>query len=97
MKQVRIGLLGFGTVGGGTATILNQTLKTIERRLNGQITLKIEQVAVRDLSRSREADVDKLSFTDSAMEVVENPQVDIVVELMGGTTIANSALKEPLN
>ncbi|PIQ02748.1 MAG: homoserine dehydrogenase [Piscirickettsiaceae bacterium CG_4_9_14_3_um_filter_43_564] len=96
MKQVRIGLLGFGTVGGGTATILNQTLKTIERRLNGQITLKIEQVAVRDLSRSREADVDKLSFTDSAMEVVENPQVDIVVELMGGTTIAKQCIERAI-
>jgi len=96
VKQVRIGLLGFGTVGGGTATILNQTLKTIERRLNGQITLKIEQVAVRDLSRSREADVDKLSFTDSAMEVVENPQVDIVVELMGGTTIAKQCIERAI-
>ncbi|NCN42951.1 MAG: homoserine dehydrogenase [Thiomicrospira sp.] len=96
MKQVRIGLLGFGTVGGGTATILNQTLKTIERRLNGQITLKIEQVAVRDLSLSREADVDKLSFTDSAMEVVENPQVDIVVELMGGTTIAKQCIERAI-
>jgi len=96
VKQVRIGLLGFGTVGGGTATILNQTLKTIERRLNGQITLKIEQVAVRDLSLSREADVDKLSFTDSAMEVVENPQVDIVVELMGGTTIAKQCIERAI-
>jgi len=96
VKQVRIGLLGFGTVGGGTATILNQTLKTIERRLNGQITLKIEQVAVRDLSLSREADVDKLSFTDSAMEVVENSQVDIVVELMGGTTIAKQCIERAI-
>lgn len=96
MKQVRLGLLGFGTVGGGTAAILNQTLKTIERRLNGQVTLKIEQVAVRDLSRIRDAAYEGLSFTDSAMAVVENPKVDIVVELMGGTSLAKQCIEKAI-
>lgn len=96
MKQVRIGLLGFGTVGGGTATILKQSLKTIERRLNNEVTLKIEQVAVRDLDRARDAGFEGLNFTDSAIAVVENPQVDIVVELMGGTTHAKQCIERAI-
>lgn len=96
MKQVRIGLLGFGTVGGGTATILKQSLKTIERRLNNEVTLQIEQVAVRDLDRARDAGFEGLNFTDSAIAVVENPQVDIVVELMGGTTHAKQCIERAI-
>ena len=96
MKQVRIGLLGFGTVGGGTAAILTQTLKTIEHRLNDEVTLKIEQVAVRDLNRSRTVAFEGLAVTDSAIDVVENPQVDMVVELMGGTTLAKQCIERAI-
>lgn len=96
MKQVRLGLLGFGTVGSGTAAILDETLSTIERRLNGKVTLKIEQVAVRDIGRARGTVFSQFALTDSAMEVVENPKVDIVIELMGGTTLAKQCIEKAI-
>lgn len=95
VKQVKIGLLGLGTVGGGTAQILNQTLPEIERRLGrpvGSQSIVIEQVAVRDLNRPRNVETENLSLTDNPMDVVNNPDIDIIVELMGGTSLAKDCL-----
>ncbi len=95
VKQVKLGLLGLGTVGSGTVEILNQTLPEIERRLGrnvGSQSIVIEQIAVRDLTRSRAVDTSQINLTDNPMDVVNNPEVDIVVELMGGTTLAKDCL-----
>lgn len=95
MKQIKLGLLGLGTVGSGMVNILNQTLPEIERRL-GRISaspsIVIEQIAVRDLTRSRSVDISNINLTDNPMDVVNNPEVDIVVELMGGTGLAKDCL-----
>lgn len=88
MKVVKLGLLGLGTVGGGTAQILTQTLSEIERRLGGHTSIKIVQAAVRDLTRARAIAMDGFSLTNNPMDVVNNPEVDIVVEVMGGTGLA---------
>jgi len=93
VKQVKLGLLGFGTVGGGTANILKTTLPEIERRLGGEATIEVVQVAVRDLNRQRVVDTDGMLMTVRPMEVVNNPDVDIVVELMGGTTLAKECIE----
>lgn len=93
MKQVKVGLLGLGTVGGGTANILKTTLPEIERRLSGEATIVIEQIAVRDLKLPRAVDVSGFELTDNPMDVVNNPEIDIIVELMGGTTLAKKCLE----
>jgi len=91
MKTVKIGLLGLGTVGGGTVEILQNTLPEIQRRL-GQ-TIEVAIIAVRDLNRARPVDTTGIQITDNAHDVVNHPDVDIVVELMGGTALAKELLE----
>lgn len=91
MKTVKVGLLGLGTVGGGTVDILQNTLPEIQRRL-GQ-TIEVAIIAVRDLNRSRPVDTTGIQLTDNTFDVVNHPDVDIVVELMGGTGLAKELLE----
>jgi len=91
MKTVKVGLLGLGTVGGGTVDILTNTLPEIERRLGQKIEVTI--IAVRDLNRPRSVDTTGIILTDNTEEVVNHPDVDIVVELMGGTGLAKTLLE----
>jgi len=91
MKTVKVGLLGLGTVGGGTVDILQNTLPEIQRRL-GQ-TIEVAIIAVRDLNRPRTVDTSGIQLTDNTQDVVNHPEVDIVVELMGGTGLAKELLE----
>jgi len=91
MKTVKVGLIGFGTVGGGTVDILKNTLPEIQRRI-GQ-TVEITIIAMRDLQRTRPVDTGDIPLTDQASDVVNHPDVEIVVELMGGTSVAKSLLE----
>ncbi|WP_297572254.1 homoserine dehydrogenase [uncultured Deefgea sp.] len=86
MKAINVGLCGVGTVGGGTATVLKRNGNEIARRAGRPIV--ITMAANRDLVRARELLGDDVLLTDNAMDVVNNPDIDIVVELIGGTTVA---------
>lgn len=96
MKEVRLGLLGLGTVGGGTVNILQTTQNEIQRRLGGKVSIKVEQIAVRDLNRARPVDTTGIDITTDPLAVVNNPNVDIVVELMGGTSLAKTCLEQAI-
>ena len=91
MKPVNVGLLGLGTVGGGTVDILTNTLPEIERRLGQKIEVTI--IAVRDLTRARSVDTAGIIMTDKTEEVVNHPEVNVVVELMGGTGLAKTLIE----
>ena len=93
MKTVRLGLLGFGTVGGGTVAIIQNTIDEIERRLGGQTTITVEHIALRDLGKKRAVDTTGIKLTTNPLDVVNDPNVDIVVELMGGTTLAKECFE----
>ncbi|WP_027469066.1 homoserine dehydrogenase [Deefgea rivuli] len=86
MKAINVGLCGVGTVGGGTATVLKRNFDEITRRAGRPIV--ITMAANRDLVRARELVGEGVTLTDNAMDIVNNPDIDIVVELIGGTTIA---------
>ncbi|MBM5569963.1 MULTISPECIES: homoserine dehydrogenase [Deefgea] len=86
MKAINVGLCGVGTVGGGTATVLKRNGEEIARRAGRPIV--VTMAANRDLDRARELVGEGVALTDNAMDVVNNPDIDIVVELIGGTTIA---------
>ena len=86
MKPINVGLLGLGTVGGGTLTVLRRNAGEITRRAGREI--KVTMAAVRDLEKARKLAGPELEITTDPMAVVNNPDIDIVVELIGGTTLA---------
>jgi homoserine dehydrogenase len=84
LKSIKIGLCGLGTVGSGTFNVLQRNIDAIQSRAGCTIT--IEQVGAR---RDNPAcDLTGINVTRDIFDVVENPEVDVVVELIGGTTIA---------
>lgn len=82
MKQVRIGIIGFGTVGTGTIKILLNQRELIKKRTG--IDLILKKVADKDIEKPREITLSKEILTTDAMELIKNPEIDIVVELIGG-------------
>ena len=83
MKPVKIGLLGLGTVGCGTVAVLERNADEISRRAGRGI--RVVAAAARDLSRPRACDLEDVRLTSNPVEVVDDPEVEVVVELMGGT------------
>ncbi len=86
MKPINVGLLGIGTVGGGTWTVLTRNQEEITRRAGRPI--RIVKVADKDVARARDITGGTVEVTDDAFSVVADPNVDIVVELIGGYTLA---------
>lgn len=86
MNTIKVGLLGIGTVGGGTYQVLTRNQSEISRRLGGQI--QVIQVADRNLELAKQVTGGNVALTDDAFAVVNNPDVDVVVELIGGYTLA---------
>ncbi len=86
MKELKVGLLGIGTVGGGTYTVVSRNQADIARRIGGKI--HIVQVADRNLELARQVTGGQVAVTDDAFAVVNNPDIDVVVELIGGYTVA---------
>ncbi len=86
MSQVKIGLLGLGTVGGGTVNILKRNAEEISRRAGREIT--VVHAAARDLNKPRICDTSGIKLTTNPVDVVNDPEVQIVVELMGGDGLA---------
>jgi len=83
MKAVNVGLLGMGTVGGGTVTLLAGNAAEIARRAGRGI--HIAHAAAREYDPQRISGLDRIGrITDDAFAVVEDPEIDIVVELIGG-------------
>jgi homoserine dehydrogenase len=85
-KKLGIGLVGFGTVGTGVWETLNRNFELISNRSSVQV--EIMRIAVRDINKARPEGAPSDRFTTDWSEVVSDPQVDIVVELIGGTTTA---------
>ncbi|HUL41601.1 MAG TPA: homoserine dehydrogenase [Burkholderiales bacterium] len=86
MKPINVGLLGIGTVGGGTFTVLRRNQEEITRRAGRAIVLKM--IADKDLKKARKLAGKNAIVTADALQVVNHPDIDIVVELIGGTTVA---------
>jgi len=82
MQSVKIGLMGLGTVGGGTATVLLRNCEEIARRAGRR--LEIVHVAAQDIADQTILDPSSVKLSDDASTVVNDPDVDIVVELIGG-------------
>ena len=81
MKPINVGLLGLGTVGGGTLTVLRRNAQEISRRAGREI--RVVRAAVRNLDKAKPLAGD-LPLTTNPFDVVDDPAIDIVVELIGG-------------
>ena len=86
MKPINVGLLGIGTVGGGVFTVLSRNQGEITRRAGRPIRISV--VADKDTERAQRITQGQARVIDDAFAVVADPQVDIVVELIGGCTVA---------
>ncbi len=89
-SSLGIGLAGFGTVGSGVWNTLERNGDLITERTAGQVKLHVAKILVRDLNKSRttSSEVPAEKFTTDYTALVEDPEVKIVVELIGGTTAA---------
>jgi len=94
MKKIGVGLLGFGTVGSGTAKILLENRELIESRVGA--TLELKWIADLDIETDRGVSVDKQILTTDARKVINDPDVDIVVELIGGYDPAKSFILQAI-
>ena len=86
MKSIKVGLLGIGTVGAGTFTVLERNAEEIRRRAGRPI--EITMVADLDTIRAKQITGGKAEVVDDANIIVNHPDIDIVVELIGGYGIA---------
>ncbi len=86
MKPINVGLLGIGTVGGGTFTVLQRNAEEIARRAGRPI--RIVLVADRNVEHAKQVTGGACRVTDDAFSVVNDPEVDIVIELIGGYGVA---------
>ena len=95
MKPVKIGLLGLGTVGGGTVNVLRRNASEISRRAGREI--QIARIATRNLARARICDTSDLEVTTDPHAVVDDPDIQIVVELIGGEVPAKDLVLRALS
>ena len=93
-EMINVAILGAGTVGGGVYKLLSQLKEDIRHRTGAYVLVK--KVLVRNLSKSRPA-FDSSVLTDNWKEIIEDPDIDIVIELMGGIEPAKTYVLEALN
>lgn len=94
MKPINVGLLGIGTVGGGTYTVLKRNQDEIARRVGRNIIIRI--IADRDIEKAQRLADNDTAVTADAFEVVSHPDIDIVIELIGGQTIAKELILQAI-
>ena len=94
MKEIGLGLLGFGTVGAGVVEGLQRNGELLERRTGVKLVLR--KIADLDLERDRGVKVDKSVLTRDANAVIEDPNIHIIIELIGGVGIARQLVEKAL-
>jgi len=90
LKQLNVGILGLGTVGGGTYKVLTRNAEEISRRTG--VNIKVTHVADRNIEMAKAQVAADVVVTDDAFSVVNHPSVDVVVELIGGYTVSKALL-----
>jgi len=94
MKEVKIGILGFGTVGAGTVEGLIRNGELIAQRTG--IFPRVVKIADLDIESDRGVEVDSSILTTDALSVINDPEIDVIVELVGGVTVAKNFVLKAL-
>ena len=92
---MNIGILGLGTVGGGVVNVLSKNESEIFARTGEKIN--VTHGAVKSISEPRICSDGDINITEDAFEVVNNPEIDVILELIGGTTIAKELVIQAIN
>lgn len=95
MEPVKVGLLGLGTVGGGTVNVLKRNAEEISRRAGRGIV--VSHAAAQDLSKPRICDSTGITLTTDPAVVVNDPEIQIVVELIGGVGLAHEMVMRAID
>ena len=85
MKPVKVGVLGLGTVGGGTVNVLKRNAAEIARRAGREII--ITRASAKDLNKARICDTTGIILTTNPLDIINDPDIDIVLELIGGAGV----------
>jgi homoserine dehydrogenase len=94
MKTIRAGLIGFGVIGSGVVRILEESRELIARRLGAELHLK--KIADLDIETDRGVPVNREQLTTNVNDILEDPEIDIVIELIGGYEPARSFVLKAL-
>ncbi|MDY0189675.1 MAG: homoserine dehydrogenase [Desulfuromonas sp.] len=94
MQEIQVGLLGFGTIGTGVAKMFKGNAEVIEKRLGARLIL--HSIADLDTTSDRGVNLDGVVLTNDANAVLTNPDIDIIIELIGGYEPARSFVKTAL-
>ncbi len=97
MKEIKIGIVGLGSVGQGVLQILEKNLDSIESKINTKI--KITGITAKNKNKKRDIKIDNYPWFDNPIELSLNPEVDVLIELVGGEDgialkVVETALKE---
>ncbi|MEM7402345.1 MAG: homoserine dehydrogenase [Pseudomonadota bacterium] len=95
LQPVKVGVLGLGTVGSGTASILQRNADEIARRAGRGIEISI--ASMRDINKQRACDTSAIKLTQDSNAVVADPSIEIVLELIGGTDEAKDLVLEAID
>jgi homoserine dehydrogenase len=94
MKEVKVGLLGLGTVGTGVVRIVEGHQEDLSNQVGSQIS--IAQILVKDRTKNRNIAVDPSKLTEDPWDIVRNPEIDVIVEVMGGIALTKEYILEAL-
>ena len=95
MRKINVGIVGLGTIGSGVVKILQNNADIIKKRLGTSI--EILKIADLDIKTDRGINLDPKLLTTDAQEVINHPEVEIFVELMGGEEPARSLILQAIN
>ncbi len=94
MKPVKVGVLGLGTVGGGTVNVLKRNAQEISRRAGRDII--VTRASARDLTRKRICSTEGITLSSDPLDIINDPEIEIVLELIGGTTLAKDLVLQAI-
>lgn len=93
-KPINVGLIGFGNIGTGVVNALNRNAKTIEERVGAPV--RITRIADVDTKRKRDAEYDPAIVTGDANALIQDPEISVIIELVGGLEPARTFVEKAL-
>lgn len=94
-KEISIGLLGLGVVGSGVLKVIEDHQQELVHQLGHRV--KVAKVLVRDIEKARQFEIDQSLITTNVEDVIDNPDIDVIVEVMGGVDTARDYILKALD